>query len=206
MLLNHFSNQKIVLYLKIFAFILLFILLMIILIGVCIGKAGEVIQLVGALAILVSALLAVYSVMLNIENTNRNEKEKKEDENRSNIHFLIQNLIDITSVSKTYDDKDIGDLKINNINKIKYILSKKLDNIEDKQIFQYLTDDELNHLLVLRLRLYENVSILDNYSQGIVIDNPSMFNKNMKDISYIGQTILELLSKNHGIPMQKVEN
>lgn len=177
MLLNHFSNQKIVLYLKIFAFILLFILLMIILIGVCIGKAGEVIQLVGALAILVSALLAVYSVMLNIENRNRNEKEKKEDENRSNIHFLIQNLIDVTSVSKTYDDKDIGDLKINNINKIKYILSKKLDNIEDKQIFQYLTDDELNHLLVLRLRLYENVSILDNYSQGIVIDNPSMFKK-----------------------------
>ncbi len=206
MLKDPFNNQEIIKYLKIFAFILLVVLLFIILLHICLGEGEKIISLVGALAILVSALLASYSVMLNIENTNKIEKEKRKNDTLSNIHFLIQNLIDITSVAKTYHDADIGELKVNAINKIHLIFSKKLEHIEDKNIFQYLSDDELNHLLVLRLRLYDNVVMLNNYSQGIIIDNPTHYNANINDIEKLSKLLLEMLSNNNNIPLQKAEN
>jgi amino acid permease len=206
MLKDPFNNQEIIKYLKIFAFILLVVLLFTILLHICFGKEEKIISLVGALAILISALLASYSVMLNIENTNKIEKEKRKNDTLSNIHFLIQNLIDITSVAKTYHDADIGELKVNAINKIYFIFSKKLEHIEDKNLFHYLSDDELNHLLVLRLRLYDNVAMLNNYSQGIIIDNPSHYNDNINDIEKLSKVLLELLSSSHNIQLQKAEN
>jgi len=66
--------------------------------------------------------------------------------------------------------------------------------------------DELNHLLVLRLRLYDNVAMLNNYSQGIIIDNPSHYNDNINDIEKLSKLLLEMLSNNNNIPLQKAEN
>jgi hypothetical protein len=163
-------------------------------------------ELLASLGILISALLASYSVMLNIENTNNNEEKKKESEKKSNIIYLFQNLNDILSVLNRYKDTDIGTFRINTHNTLLLILEKKLDKIDDKEIIKNLTDDESNYLLFIRLRLYESIGILYNYTQSIVVDNPQKFNENTEFIIEKLNLLIPLLATNNKIPIQKMEN
>lgn len=163
-------------------------------------------ELLASLGILISALLASYSVMLNIENTDNNEEKKKESEKKSNIIYLFQNLNDILSVLNTYKDTDIGNFKINTHNTLLLILEKKLNKIDDKEIIKNLTDDESNYLLFVRLRLYESIGILYNYTQSIVADNPKKFNENTKFIIEKLNLLIPLLATNNKILIQKMES
>ena len=124
------GNKQIICYLKLFAMILIFVLLAMIIST----SSNKSYVLVSALAILISALLASYSMMLNIENTNENEQLKRDADTKTNILFLIQNLNDILSVLNTYKSIDIGDLKINTHNTLLLILEKKLNSLEDKEV------------------------------------------------------------------------
>jgi 23S rRNA-/tRNA-specific pseudouridylate synthase len=162
-------------------------------------------KLIGALGILISALLASYSVILNIENTNKNEKLRKYDNKKTNILFLIQNLNDILSILNNYKNIDIGDMKINTYNTILLILEKKINNLEDKDIIKNLLDEEINLLIFIRLKLYENIGILYNYTHSIVIDKPSKFNTNIKFIIKELNSLICLLAKNNNIIIQKME-
>lgn len=197
------TTKEILNYLKIFAFSLLILLILIILFQICIGNAEKTIGLISALGILISALLASYSVMLNIENTNHNEEVKKESDKKASITFFIQNLIDLTSVFKKYKNIDIGDEKINTINTIYLILERKLNNIENKDIQKILSDEESNLFMHIRLRLYESIGILNNYKQSILLDNPKIFNENIRFLIDNLSKLIELLSKNYNIPMYK---
>lgn len=197
------NTKEILNYLKIFAFSLLILLILIILFQICIGNAEKTIGLISALGILISALLASYSVMLNIENTNHNEEVKKESDKKASITFFIQNLIDLTSVFKKYENIDIGDEKMNTINTIYLILERKLNNIENKDIQKILSDEESNLFIHIRLRLYESIGILNNYKQSILLDNPKTFNENIKFLIDNLSKLIELLSENHNIPMYK---
>ncbi len=197
------TTKEILNYLKIFAFLLLILLILIILFQISIGNAEKTIGLISALGILISALLASYSVMLNIENTNHNEEVKKESDKKASITFFIQNLIDLTSVFKKYENIDIGDEKMNTINTIYLILERKLNNIENKDIQKILSDEESNLFIHIRLRLYESIGILNNYKQSILLDNPKTFNENIKFLIDNLSKLIELLSENHNIPMYK---
>lgn len=201
--LSKFNTKEILNYLKIFAFSLLILLILIILFQICIGNAEKTIGLISALGILISALLASYSVMLNIENTNHNEEVKKESDKKASITFFIQNLIDLTSVFKKYENIDIGDEKMSTINTIYLILERKLNNIENKDIQKILSDEESNLFIHIRLRLYESIGILNNYKQSILLDNPKTFNENIKFLIDNLSKLIELLSENHNIPMYK---
>lgn len=198
------ATKQIVIYLKRFAFSLVITLIMMILWKIF-HKDEKAFVLISALAILISALLASYSVMLNIENTNENERLKKDDDTKTNILFLIQNLNDLLSVLNTYKDTDIGDLKINTHNTLLSILEKKLNSIEDKEIIKNLSDDETNLLVFIRLRLYESVGILYNYTQSIIVDDPQKFNNDIKFIIGKLNLLIPLLAKNNNIPIQKME-
>jgi hypothetical protein len=200
------TTKEILNYLKIVAFSILIVVFFTILFQFFIGNSEEIIGLISALGILISALLASYSVMLNIENTNNNEEKKKESEKKSNIIYLFQNLNDILSVLNRYKDTDIGTFRINTHNTLLLILEKKLDKIDDKEIIKNLTDDESNYLLFVRLRLYESIGILHNCTQSIIVDNPQKFNENTKFIIEKLNLLIPLLATNNKIYIQKVEN
>lgn len=198
------TTKQIITYLKIFAFTLAVVLIIAIL-WKFFHKKEEGFVLISALAVLISALLASYSVMLNIENTNQNEEIKKVSEKKSNIMYLIQNLNDILSVLNRYKDIDIGALKINTHNTLLSILEKKLNKLDDKEIIKSLTDEESNLLVFIRLRLYESIGILYNYSQSIFVDTPQNFNENTKFIIEKLDLLIPLLAKSNNIPIQKME-
>lgn len=200
------TTKEILNYLKIVAFSILIVVFFTILFQFFIGNGERIIGLISALGILISALLASYSVMLNIENTNNNEEKKKESEKKSNIIYLFQNLNDILSVLNRYKDTDIGTFRINTHNTLLLILEKKLDKIDDKEIIKNLTDDESNYLLFVRLRLSESIGILHNYTQSIIVDNPQKFNENTKFIIEKLNLLIPLLATNNKIYIQKVEN
>lgn len=199
------TTKEILNYLKIVAFSILIVVFFTILFQFFIGNGERIIGLISALGILISALLASYSVMLNIENTNNNEEKKKESEKKSNIIYLFQNLNDILSVLNRYKDTDIV-TEINTRNTLLLILEKKLDKIDDKEIIKNLTDDESNYLLFVRLRLYESIGILHNCTQSIIVDNPQKFNENTKFIIEKLNLLIPLLATNNKIYIQKVEN
>lgn len=199
------TTKEILNYLKIVAFSILIVVFFTILFQFFIGNGERIIGLISALGILISALLASYSVMLNIENTNNNEEKKKESEKKSNIIYLFQNLNDILSVLNRYKDTDIV-TEINTRNTLLLILEKKLDKIDDKEIIKNLTDDESNYLLFVRLRLSESIGILHNYTQSIIVDNPQKFNENTKFIIEKLNLLIPLLATNNKIYIQKVEN
>ncbi len=200
------TTKEILNYLKIVAFSILIVVFFTILFQFFIGNGERIIGLISALGILISALLASYSVMLNIENTNNNEEKKKASEKKSNIIYLFQNLNDILSVLNRYKDTDIGTSEINTHNTLLLILGKKLDKIDDKEIIKNLTDDESNYLLFVRLRLSESIGILHNYTQSIIVDNPQKFNENTKFIIEKLNLLIPLLATNNKIYIQKVEN
>jgi uncharacterized membrane protein len=198
------GTKQILKYLKLFAFSLVLALIVMILWKIF-HQDNEAVGLISALAILISALLASYSVMFNIENTNENEQIKKDDDRKTNILFLIQSLNDVLSVLNSYKNIDIGDLKINTHNTLLSILEKKLSMIEDKEIIKYLSDDEINLLVFIRLRLYESIGILYNYTQAILVDDPDKFNSDIKITIEKLNLLIPLLAKNHNIIIQKLE-
>ncbi len=63
------SIEQIITYLQVFAFSLLALVLVVIIWNVVLGNSEKILGLIAALAILISALLASYSVMLNIDTT-----------------------------------------------------------------------------------------------------------------------------------------
>jgi len=203
--IDSLSIIKVLSHLKLLAFSLFCILSLIIIWQVFIGNSEKIIGLIAALTILISALLASYSVMLSIENTNKNEKLKIESRKRTNVLFLIQVSNDILSVLTVYKDTDIGDFKINTHNTLLLILEKKLYSLENKEIIENLSDDEINLLTLVRLRIYESVGILYNYTQGIVVDDPKKFNSDIKFIIDKLNLLIPLLAKNNNISTQKME-
>ena len=97
-------------------------------------------------------------------------------------------------------------MKISSHKKLKYILEKKLENIEDKEILKSLSDEESNYLTLLRLRLYESIAILDNYGHGIVNDNPDFINKNIQEMIEIYEKFIGKLLENHNIEIHQRSN
>ena len=198
------KTEQVLIYLKIFAFSLVIALIMMTLWKIF-HKDEKAFVLISALAILISALLASYSVMLNIENTNENERLKKYSHKRSNILFLIQNLDDLLSVLNSYKDTDIGELKINEYNTLLRILEKKLDNIENKEIIECLSNDETNLLIFIRLSLYQSIGVIYNYTQAVVVEYPKRLNDSIKKLIQKSNLLISLLVKNNDIPIQKME-
>ena len=117
--------------LKIFAFIMLFVLFITIIYGICSGNGEKYIGLISALGILISALLASYSVMLNIENTNKIESDRQNAE-RSKF-YLEKSLSGLNIVYEKLKDQ-------NNDRTIWIHTARILESI--KEIEKYIILDE----------------------------------------------------------------
>ena len=122
--------KQIVIYLKRFAFSLVLVLIVMILWKI-LHQDDKAFTLIGALAILISALLASYSVMLNIENTNENEL-KKTDAEKSKF-YLEKSLSGLNIVYEKLKNQ-------NNDRSIWIHSSRTLENIAKIEI--YITLDE----------------------------------------------------------------
>jgi len=77
--------------------------------------------------------------------------------------------------------------------------------IEDKEIIKYLSNDEINLLVFIRLRLYESIGILYNYTQTILGDDSNKFNSDINFTIEKLNLLIPLLAKNHNIIIQKLE-
>lgn len=96
-------TKQIITCLKRFAFSLAIVLIITILWKVF-HKKEDGFVLISALAVLISALLASYSMMLNIENTNNNEEKKKESEKSK--FFLDKSIVGLNLVYEKLKDKN----------------------------------------------------------------------------------------------------
>lgn len=94
------SNSQVIRGLKIFAFILAAILILFIVVGMSIGCLEKVVGLISGLAILISALLASYSVMFNIEKT---ESLKKQDICREKAITIQFARFSLDSIQKDFE-------------------------------------------------------------------------------------------------------
>ncbi len=155
------------------------------------------ISLVGAYAILISALLASYSVMFSIDNTDKAEEIQDEKNRKTNIFYLTQNILDIQQSIKKYNVKEIG---YETFDSIKSLVEKKVALIEDKNILYAITEQEAVLLLKLRLELYELISI-PSKSDGLSLNRQNAISDKIEKCNkYISDLLLEI-SQNHKVKL-----
>lgn len=132
------SAKQIVIYLKRFAFILVISLIVMILWKIF-HKNDNAFMLISALAILISALIASYSMLLNMENTNTNEILKRSLDYRFK---MLESYIPVSEtlirlINPNLNDDDKKELES------RFVLKLEESSI---QFLLYGTQDEINKI------------------------------------------------------------
>lgn len=188
------TTKEILNYLKIFAFLLLILLILIILFQIFIGNAEKTIGLISALGILISALLASYSVMLNIENTKQMKMEEVDSNNNKNLTYLIF-LLNSTKKDLEYfisylyqfiqskkENKEFLQMKKNYMFKMIESLKSTRKELLTKDII-FLLNDDIEKTILLK-------DIIDTL-EGLEVMTNDIFNDENDD----GTNLVEILEK-----------
>lgn len=189
------TTKEILNYLKIFAFTLLIVVFFTILFQICIGNAEKTIGLISALGILISALLASYSVMLNIENIKQMKIEEINSIHNKNLIYLIF-LLNSTKNDLEYfasylhefiqlrkEKREFLQMKKNYMFKIIKSLESVRKELLTKDIVFILRDDD-EKLIKLK-------DIIDTL-EGLEVMTNDIFNDKNDD----GKKFVETLEKN----------
>ena len=161
------ENEKMIIFFKLFASFLLGILIGTILINLINGNGKDVIGLISALAILISALLASYSLMLSID---VNVKLKNIDtgiknrEQSNRVRYVFFQLCQIKTLLITLENEKkrakISHLDIDRIFNTFHEIKEMLSEIDNKDVISTIHNNILTdvHLVISIIRTH-NIAI-----------------------------------------------
>ncbi|PHR53614.1 MAG: hypothetical protein COA44_15230 [Arcobacter sp.] len=171
------------------------------------GNLKTLASIVAPLAILISALIASYSVMLNIENTKAMEKERNKRIKLRNLSIL---KMDVSSIIKDVDEQiEVLTCTLQNINSFKYSemqIKERFFRVAEKmtstEINEYSSQELLERISAVQKVIYDKIHVFSILFQMIEETSITKIDEDIRIIiEYFSRTYVE-----EGMQTDTVEN